>query len=87
MLKVSQIDPDSGDDQMVPIHTWNYKSSFGNPSGHAMSSMTLSLALVIDYMQAKIESVTDTASNRLSVGTGEERINLEREALSKFPII
>ena len=35
-------------------------------------------------MQAKVHSEADV-SNRLSVGTGEERVNLEREALKNFP--
>ena len=86
MLTVENINPKTGHSETVPLHTWTHFQSFGTPSGHAFSSMTIALALIIDYMQAKIIDDSEDSESRLSVGTGEERVNLEREALKQFPI-
>ena len=85
MVQVNEL-TDTGEEHLVPINTWTHYNSFGTPSGHAFSSMTIGLALVIDYMQARDLSEFKEVDSRLSVGTGEERVTLEREALSKFPI-
>ena len=86
MVEVKEVNPDSTlEDSYVPINTWTNYNSFGNPSGHAFSSMTIGLALVIDYMQARNLNQFKDSESRLSVGAGEERVSLEREALSKFP--
>ena len=50
MVEIKEIDGTTGISKFVPLQTWTNYLSFGNPSGHAFSSMTIGLALVVDYM-------------------------------------